>query len=175
MAGPDIPAGTVIDKPVSHVDLFPTILEAMAVELTDADRDLPGRSLWQEINTENDKIPERAVFTEFHAMGSKNSSFALRLGDYKLIYHVGMPRQLFNLADDPREEVDLLLDGMTHAKANELEALLREVVDPDAMDTQSKADQAAHMEKCGGVDAIRKAGLFSRSPIPGAEVELEKV
>lgn len=175
MAGPDIPADTVIDNPVSHVDLFPTILEAMAVEPTDADRDLPGRSLWQDINTANDKIPERTVFTEFHAMGSKNSSFALRLGDYKLIYHVGMPRQLFNLADDPREEVDLLLNGKTHAKADELEALLREVVDPEAIDVKSKVDQVAHMEKFGGVEAIRKTGIFSRSPIPGAEVELEKV
>jgi hypothetical protein len=31
------------------------------------------------------------------------------------------------------------------------------------------------MEKFGGVDTFRKAGIFSRSPIPGSEVELEHV
>ena len=33
-------------------------------------------------------------------MGSRNSGFALRDGDMKLIYHVGMPNQLFDLAAD---------------------------------------------------------------------------
>ncbi len=33
MAGPDIPAGRVVDTPVSHIDCAPTILEAAGVPL----------------------------------------------------------------------------------------------------------------------------------------------
>ena len=31
----------------------------------------------------------------------------LRQGDWKLIYHTGAPHQLFNVADDPNELLDL--------------------------------------------------------------------
>ena len=60
-----------------------------------------------------------------------------------------------------------------HPLADELERSLRLVVDPEAADARSKADQMAHMESFGGVDAVRKEGMFSRSPIPGSTVELE--
>ena len=99
----------------------------------------------------------------------------LKDGKFKLIYHVGMPRQLFDLAADPMEEQDLLANENVHSKADELERKLRRIVDPEAVDAKSKADQAAHMEKFGGIDVVRKAGIFSRSPIPGAKVELEHV
>ena len=108
-------------------------------------------------------------------MGSRNSGFALRDGDFKLIYHVDMPNQLFDLSTDPREENDLLADGKTHAAAGSLERQLRTIVDPEAVDARSKAEQAQHMEKFGGIDEVKKAGIFSRSPIPGKAVELEQV
>lgn len=172
MAGPGIPEGRTVDDVVSHVDLFPTIIEAMGLEPSPEDDDLPGASLWPAIFGEG---PERTIFAEYHAMGSRNSGFAFRDGDFKLIYHVGMARQLFDLAADPGEENDLLRDGADHPMADRLEGGLRRIVDPEAVDARSKADQAAHMEKFGGIEAVRKAGIFSRSPIPGAEVELERV
>jgi choline-sulfatase len=34
MAGPDVPAGRVVEQPVSHIDLYPTILEAFGLPAT---------------------------------------------------------------------------------------------------------------------------------------------
>ena len=172
LAGPGIPEGKVVEQPVSHVDLFPTIVEAMDIKLHADDSDLPGRSLWPLIHG-NDEC--RSVFAEYHAMGSRNSGFAIRDGDHKLVYHVGMPSQLFDLSTDPREEHDLLAGGAHHPIAEMLERKLREIVDPEAVDARSKAEQLAHAEKFGGLDEVRKAGIFSRSPIPGKAVELEAV
>jgi len=172
MAGPGIPDGRVVDSCVSHVDLFPTICEAMGADLAAADTDLPGRSLWPLLSGNGE---ERTAFAEYHALGSRNSGFALRDGDMKLVYHVDMPNQLFDLAADPMEERDLLADGAAHPAAEPLERKLRGILDPEATDARSKADQARHMEKFGGIDEVRKAGVFSRSPIPGAELELEQV
>lgn len=173
MAGPGIPEGRVSDQFASHVDLFPTFAEAMGVELNAAaDADLPGVSLWPAIQGAE---ADRSVFAEYHAMGSRNAGFAYREGDFKLIYHVGMPSQLFDLANDPNEEHDLLEGGKTHPKAAELEAALRKIADPEEVETRCKREQAEHMEKFGGVEGVRKEGIFSRSPIPGVEVQLEHV
>jgi len=172
IAGPDIEAGQVIEHSVSHVDLFPTITESVGLSVNDEDTDLPGESLWRAL--EGTATP-KPVLAEFHAYGSRNSGFAIRHGDFKLIYHVGMPSQLFDLAADPMEENDLLASGRTHPKADELEKLLREQLNPEEVNDRSKADQARHMESFGGVDAVRKTGMFSRSPIPGSAVELEKI
>lgn len=39
--------------------------------------------------------------------------WALRMEDYKLLQPDGQPASLFNLADDPKEQVDLLADGVS--------------------------------------------------------------
>jgi hypothetical protein len=108
-------------------------------------------------------------------MGSRNSSFTLRDGDFKLIYHVGMDNQLFNLATDPLEEHDLLAGGAEHHAAAELERKLRDFLDPEEVDARSKAEQVAHMERFGGPEAVRKTGVFSMSPIPGKAANVESV
>ena len=171
VAGPDVPQDRVVSQCASHVDLFPTILEAVGARRTDEDNGLKGVSLWPAIQGDETARP---AFAEYHANGSRNSGFALRKDNFKLIYHVGMRRQLFDLESDPREERDLLADGHDHSMADTLESELRQMLDPEAIDARSKADQAAHMEKFGGVDAVRKEGMFSRSPIPGSAVELER-
>lgn len=171
MAGPGIPQGRVIDQFTSHVDLFPTIVEAMG-GASEEDGSLPGVSLWPAIEGQE---TTRTAFAEYHAMGSRNSGFALRDGDFKLIYHVGMDNQLFDLAADPKEEHDLLAGGAEHPAAAELERKLRNILDPEQVDARSKAEQAAHMEKFGGPDAVRKTGVFSMSPIPGKAANVESV
>lgn len=172
ISGPGVPRGKVVDQPVSHVDLFPTIVEAMDASLTDADADLPGRSLWPLIRGESDAKP---VFAEYHATGAKTSGFALRDGRYKLVCYAGMPDRLFDLEADPDELVDLLAGGQDHPAAAGLKRKLLQIVDPDAIDARSKAEQAAHMERHGGAEAVLKAGFFARSPIPGKVVSLEDV
>jgi hypothetical protein len=49
------------------------------------------------------------------------------------------------------------------------------VLDPEEVDARSKAEQAAHMERFGGPEAVRKTGVFSMSPIPGKAANVESV
>lgn len=172
VAGPKLPQGQVVEDIVSHVDLFPTMLDIFDVASNAEDQHLPGQSL---IAVADGTIGPRPGFAEYHAMGSLNSSFLIRVGDWKLIYHVDMPNQLFNLAQDPIEAHDLLKDGAAHPKEVELVAALRAMVDPEALDAQSKRDQWARIETLGGLETVRAFGSIAASPIPGKSVKLEKV
>ena len=69
--------GTIVDDVVSLVDLFPTIVEGVGAELAAEDNDLPGQSLWGLASGVAAKRKNLA-FSEFHAMGSLNASFAIR-------------------------------------------------------------------------------------------------
>jgi choline-sulfatase len=64
ICGPDIPEGGVVQQMVSHVDLFPTIVESVGAEFVEDDKDLPGVSLWPAIQGDEE---QRTTFTEFHA------------------------------------------------------------------------------------------------------------
>ncbi len=171
MSGAGVPVGKVVDQISSHVDLFPTIAEAVGAELREEDQTLPGGSLWPAMTGMSEV---RTAFAEYHAMGALNAGFAYRSGRHKLIYHVGMPSQLFDLEADPLEERDLMLEVEHHRTAKQLEAELRMIVDPEDIDRRAKAEQLAHAEKFGGVEEVAKAGVFSASPIPGKQVDLEK-
>src|SRR6185369_5436202 len=87
------------------VDLFPTAVANAGARLTAADATLPGVSLFPAIDGSESTRP---VFAEYHAQASKNGQFMLRDDALKLIYHVGMPTQLFDLAADPDEAHDLV-------------------------------------------------------------------
>lgn len=166
VAGPGIPAGRSAAQIASHVDLFPTIVESVGAGLGEEDADLPGRSLWPALQGR-----EAAVrgFAEYHAVGSKAGMFMLRDGRWKLIHHVGMPAQLFDLEADPDELLDL---GPDHPQARHLETLLRQICDPEAVDARAKADQRAKAEFWGGRDAVAREGLLVYTPPPGAEAEI---
>ena len=166
MAGPDIPAGRRVEQIASHVDLFPTILDAMGVPLEAEDADLPGRSLWPAMRGEETEV---TGFAEYHAVGSKAGSFMLRDGDMKLIYHVGMPAQLFDLATDPDELHDL---GPDHPEVARLEAMLRNICDPEGVDARAKADQRAKADFWGGREAVAADGLLVFTPPPGVAAEV---
>lgn len=150
-AGPGIGGGRSVRQIVSHVDLFPTLCEAMGVALEDADADLPGISLWPAING---READRQGFAEFHSHPSRVGEFMLRDGDYKLVLHIGMPPQLFDLKSDPMEMDDLIPDGRDAGKRAVLDAKLRRLIDPEAIDRQAKADQVAQIETNGGAAAI---------------------
>jgi choline-sulfatase len=168
--GPRIPTGRVSEQLVSLVDLFPTLVEAAGGELAPEDADLPGVSLWPALTGDDD--PARRVFAEYHAGGSKAGSFMLRRGPVKLIYHVGMPPQLFDLGIDPGETCDLAATEIGRDRVPALEAELRQIVDPEAVDARAKADQRRRAEACGGAAAIRKRGAFVYTPPPGVAAEM---
>ncbi|NKB57346.1 MAG: sulfatase-like hydrolase/transferase [Alphaproteobacteria bacterium] len=168
MAGPGVPKGRAVQQIVSHVDLYPTMVEAAGASLTDEDADLRGISLWQAIAG---RETERLGFGEFHSQSAKVGSFMLRDGTDKLIYHVDMPSQLFDLKIDPEETNDLAAQGGDVLAS--LENKLRGIVDPEEVDRRAKADQRAHMDRHGGADAVRERGTFNYSPVPGDAAAME--
>ena len=160
IAGPGVPAGVVVDEPVSHVDLAPTIVEGAGLA---PQGDVDGESLWPIIGGSKRSRP---VLSEYHAAGSANASFALRAGSEKLIYHVGARAQLFDLARDPEERHDLNASGGDHKRAVALEIELRKLCDPEAVDGRAKDDQRKKAEFWGGNDAIINEGLIVYTPPP---------
>jgi len=168
MSGPGVPAGKISRQIVSHVDLFPTIVEGAGASLAPEDRDLPGTSLWA---AATGKDAPRSGFAEYHAQGSKAGAFVVREGSVKLIYHVGMPPQLFDLARDPDERNDLGADRDNASRLHRLEATLRAICDPEAVDARAKADQRAMVERWGGADKVRAEGQILFTPPPGVSKE----
>ncbi len=121
-SGPDFQGGRVVETPVSLMDLQAEFFASTRVPRPD---DMVGEPL-QSI-AEND--PKRVVFSEYHGHGNSESSFMVRQGDWKLVYHINAPHQLFNLASDP-DELSNLYD-QEHKKAQELESELRKICDPE--------------------------------------------
>ena len=102
MAGPGV-THDVIDTPVSHIDLVPTLLAAAQCELANSER-LPGISLLDTVALD---ATDRGVLAEYHANGSVAGSFMLRYRRFKYIEYIGERPQLFDLDADPDEMVDL--------------------------------------------------------------------
>jgi choline-sulfatase len=169
MAGPDVPRGRVSREPVSHVDLFPTLVEGAGLPPDPADRDIAGESLWPVLG--GAKRP-RPVFAEYHAAGSRAGMFMLREENEKLIYHVGAAPQLFDLAIDPDERRDLARTPAGIVRAAEMSRSLRAICDPEAVDRRAKADQRAKAAFWGGNAAILAEGLLVYTPPPGVQAEV---
>ncbi len=164
LAGADIPAGKVVNTPVSLVDLFPTVLDATGTPAAVEDLSLPGRSLLAVATAPDD--PDHTVFSEYHAAGATTGMFMLRRGRWKYVYYVGMRPQLFDLDADPEEMNDLAERPEHAAVLAGFEAELREICDPEAVDARAKADQAALVERMGGRDFVVRRGTFGATPPP---------
>ena len=170
MAGPDVPPGRVCQTPVSLVDVFPTVLQAAGLPVEGLD--VPGRSLIEIANTADE--PARVVFSEYHAAGAAAGAFMIRKGRWKYIHYVGMSPQLFDLAADPDELIDLGTSPEHAAVRAELDGDLRAICDPNAVDFQARADQAAIVAAHGGTRAVLERGGFGATPAPGTEVQFVK-
>ena len=92
----------------------------------------------------------------------------LRDKNMKLIYHVGMQPQVFDLEADPFEQNDLTEKADS---LNDLEQRLREICDPEDADARAKSAQRTHADAIGGTDEILKTGVFKRSPVPGNDAD----
>ncbi len=160
LSGADVPRGKVIDTPVSLVDCYPTIVESVGQSLTEAERALPGKSLFAIAKGET---PERWVISEYHDGGMSTGIFMLLKDPWKYIHYPGHRPQLFNLEDDPLEDVDLAEDPSRLPVVQACEAALREVLDPDAVNDGVFAKQAAIIERFGGYDrvaAMEESNMF---------------
>lgn len=160
MAGPGIGRGTC-KTPVSLLDVSQTIAAQFDADFRGAD----GLSSLPQI-ADAAPDPERAILSEYHAVGAVTGGFMLRRGRWKLNYYVGFDPELFDMVDDPEELRDLGGDP-DHADAlRRMIAALREIVDPEDADRQAHEDQAALVERVGGKAAARQIGPKSATPPP---------
>lgn len=165
IAGPDIPKGNRVSAPVSLVDCYPTFVEGAGLTLTEEEgTELPGHSL---IAMANGATPERTVLSEYHASSATTGMFMIREGQWKYIHYVGAPAQLFDLANDPHETEDMAANADYTEVLTRCEQKLREVVDPERVNAQAFADQAALVEAHGGREAVLARGELGYTPAPG--------
>lgn len=94
-----VAAGTVYDKPLSTLDIFPTAVAA-AGATTPADRALDGVDLLPFLSGSGNEFPHESLFWR------QGSNWAVRHGDWKLI-HAAEQDWLYNLADDISEQTNV--------------------------------------------------------------------
>lgn len=165
VSGPDVPAGSVSETPVTLVDVAPTILEAFGLSEVIHDHGLPGRSLVGIAKAAYD--PERIGFAEYEAAAADRAAFMIRKGKYKLIWYVGFEPELFDLEADP-EELRSVHDDPAYATVfSSLEADLRAICDPEAVDEAAYRSQCARVEEAGGREAVMTRGKYQATPAPG--------
>lgn len=163
VAGPDVPAGKTVATPVSLIDSYPTVVDAVGLDLSVEEQLLPGDSLWR-IAADADR--ERTIFSEYHALGTESAVYMLRNRRYKYVHYVDEAPQLFDMIGDPREETDLARSPRHTQVLDQMETELWQLLDPDATDARAKADQAAKIEEFGGRTAVLARGTFTNSPTP---------
>jgi choline-sulfatase len=166
LAGPGVPQGVVCSEPVSLIDAFPTIVDCVGLAPHPDDRDLPGAPL---LDFVAGRAPRRTLLSEYHAAGAATGVFMIRRGTFKYVHYVGMPPQLFDLAADPQERRDLGRESGYQGLVADCEKALRAIVDPEAVDRQARADQAARIAALGGREAVLARGSFGHSPVPGTK------
>ena len=144
MAGPGLPAGKIVDTPVSHVDLVATMLDFAGAERP---RELRGTSLLPLIAGTANAGP-RYVYGECHTEGNCTGSFTIRKGDWKYIYFSYYGQNLlFNLHDDPGELNNLAGTPAAAPIARELHETLTSLVDPDAVTTRAFEKQEQFLRR----------------------------
>lgn len=173
LSGPGIKAGLSVTTPVSHVDVYPTVLHAAGVSPPDEGVQRPGRSLL-ELAVPRAGDESRWIFSEYHAAGSLSAAYMLRQGRYKYIHYTGFEPELFDLVEDPEEQCDLASRDDSRPILDRFYKLLRQVCHPEETDRRAKDDQMALIHRHGGVEVIRARGGSSYTPIPGEEVRLMK-
>ena len=146
---------------VSLLDVSETILDHFGADLPGT---RPGKSLYQIAAAPNDDT--RAVLSEYHAVGAVTGAFMLRKGPWKYIHYVDYAPELFNLTDDPEELENLAADPVHAETLSALHAALCEICDPETVNDQAFADQAALIEEHGGYDVAITLGAPSATPPP---------
>ncbi len=125
----EVPAGTVCEHPVSHVDLVPTLMEAAGLPLPQWREGDSMLATWREPSLK----PREAVFIEFGRYETDHDGFGgfqpVRCvfdGRYKLVVNLLTSDELYDLQADP-EELENLIDSEAHAEIrNELHDRLLE-------------------------------------------------
>lgn len=160
MAGPGIAPG-ICETPVSLLDVSVTIARHFGTAIQAA----PGTDSLAAIAA-RPADPERVVLSEYHAVGAVSGAFMLRKGRWKLHHYVGFPPELFDLTEDPEEMHNLAPEPAMAQTLAMMQAELRAICDPDAVNAQAFADQDALIQRHGGRAAALKLGAPGATPPP---------
>ncbi len=165
LSGPGIEPGSN-HTPVSLLDLATTIEASVGAGVVPAQADWQGRPLSEFIAAPE---PERSVLSEYHDGGSPCGCFMLRKGRFKYVYFAeDNPPLLFDLVQDPCELDNLATDDRYVDALATARAELYRMLDPEAVNREAFADQAAMIDALGGLDTIRALPSFNHTPLDGA-------
>jgi choline-sulfatase len=160
VAGPGIPKQKTVTTLSSLVDIYPTILEATGA--SDDGKLRPGIALQTLANSDH---LERAILSEYHDGGSPTGMFMLRTDEWKYNYYPGYEPELYHIAEDEDEVVDLAALAEHQQTLAECHQRMLDLGDPEAENTRAFADQAETIEKLGGVEAILNSAEFDCTPV----------
>lgn len=169
-AGPSFSKAHVITTPVSHVDVYPTVLQVTGESRAEVGGSHPGVSL---IDVAKGLKPSRTVLSEYHGMGSATAAYMIRVGQYKYVHYCKYAPQLFDLQADPEEIRDLASDPDMAAVLEECRQCLFAMLDPDEIDRRARARQAELLEANGGRDAVIARGDLGFTPAPGVVADFQ--
>ncbi len=133
-----------VAEPVSLVDVLPTLTE-LAGDVAPASVDpLAGRSLLDLCADEppGDEPVRREVIGEYMGEGSISPIVMIRRGDLKFVHSPVDPDQLYDLAADPLERVNLAEDPGWSGRVKELHAEVERRWDFDSLYADVVHDQA---------------------------------
>ncbi|KEI69321.1 hypothetical protein GV64_24555 [Endozoicomonas elysicola] len=150
ITGPGFEQGVINHTATDSMDLQATIFKIFNAERPDEWDGEPIQSLT--INDNN-----RASMSEFHGHGTHSSSYLIRRGDWKYVYHFGEPAQLFNIANDPRESIDAVQTAIENPQVvDDLHSVLLGYLDPDKEYHRAEAFINKQLEefKTGGFEML---------------------
>jgi choline-sulfatase len=133
-----------------------------------APADWPGRSLLKIASEPDD--PTRVGFSEYHAVGSASAAYLVRQDNWSYHHYVGFAPELFDLASDPGQAVNLAADTAKASVVSHMEGLLRARLDPSAVDRLAKETQNALVARMGGRDKALQLGPVGATPVPSTGV-----
>ncbi len=158
LRGTGIPHGATVDANVNLVDVARTIVDVAGGSL-----DGPGESL---VHRATHPDSDRPGFSEYHDGGSITGSFALRLGEWKLVHHEGFEPEFYNLIDDRDELEDLGSAAHVAVERRRCQQVLAQMVDTEAANAGAFASQAVLIEEHGGRESLADVFRFNHTPAP---------
>ena len=164
LSGKNVPIGGTIRTPVSLIDVFPSILDAFNIQISD---DINGCSLFEIANKNNDA--NRVVLSEYHGAGAISGAFMLRDEKYKLIYYVDFEPELYDLQSDPEEMFNLATNCEYREILENYVSKLYNITNPNTVNKEALADQAIVVEQNGGVAKVLQRGGLNGTPVPGGK------